>query len=166
MEKLRPLSNDHSNCFKFAFVRNPWGRLVSTYENKVRQQWESEHFTNVQYRIQFYEQFKGGSFKEFTRWIGLNGNHHERHIQQQTSLVPYDLVDFIGKFESLESNFKKLCQKMEITFHSLPHENSSTRSCQIPLHKHYTEYYDDETREIVAKKYAKDIEYFGYEFEN
>ena len=167
IEEFQTLSNDHSNCFKFAFTRNPWGRLVSTYENKVRTQWENEYFTNlpnVKYRIEFYEKFKGGSFKEFVRWIDINGNDHENHIRQQTSLVPYDLVDFVGRFETLESDFKKLCQKMKIDFSRLVHLNSSARDFHTPLHKHYTEYYDKETKQIVAKKYAKDIEYFGYEF--
>jgi len=148
-EKLQAFPNDYSNCLKFAFVRNPWGRLVSTYENKVSQPNSP--------RIKFFKQFKGGSFKEFIRWIGLNGDDHDRHIKQQTSLVPYDLVDFIGKFENIQQDFNKLCDKIGIRQQQLPHLNKTN-------HKHYTEYYDDETREIVAERYAKDIEYFGYKF--
>lgn len=156
-----------NNTFAFAFVRNPWDRLVSTYENKVRLQWQNETFSklpNVKYRIKFYEQFKDSDFKKFALSI-CNGDLDNRHIKEQLSCFPVNDMNFIGRFENLQKDFNTVCGEIGINNTQLPHSNSSQRDYFKPLHKSYTEYYDDQTREIVAKKFARDIEHFGYEFE-
>ena len=83
--------------------------------------------------------------------IHLKPQHHWIYQSDQVC------VNFLGKTESLQKNLNELCGILNIERIELGHINQST-------HKHYTEYYDDETREIVAEKYAKDIEYFGYKF--
>ena len=142
--------NTFDNYFKFTFVRNPWDRVVSFYHYQIKRNWD------------FYPFNETISFDNFVKnWM--------RRMRRQTPLAThpcYDwisdkddnlLVDFTGRFENFQEDFNIVCDKIGIPQQELPYKNKSK-------HKHYTEYYDDETRSIVAEKYAKDIEYFNYEF--
>ncbi len=142
----------HRNHFQFAFVRNPWDRLVSCFLDKTKKT------IGTKYQLRDYVKYKNHSFTEFVHAIkNEDFSNCNRHHRLQYNLINHDHVNFIGRFENFQTDFEYVCNLVGITQYNLPHWNKSKR-------KHYTEYYDDETREIVAEKYAKDIEYFGYEF--
>ncbi len=134
--------------FKFAFVRNPFERMVSVV--KYANRWHRNRGTNMHFE-----------FKEFVSSFNNKSNPtHLENVQSSKYGSQYDFTrgcDFIGKFENLQEDFNIICDKIGIPRQQLSHKNATN-------HKHYTEYYDDETRSIVAEKYAKDIEYFGYKF--
>jgi len=120
-------------------IRNPYDRVVSM--------WKTSH------------RGKGrGDQRDFSSWICFSGFNTK--LDPLIDLFSYGgkvIVDNFIRFENFQEDFNIVCDKIGIPKQELPHKNKSK-------HKHYTEYYDDETRQIVAEKYAKDIEHFGYEF--
>ena len=102
----------------------------------------------------YIDKFK--TFKDFVLSIDKTGLPNQQHLRQQTFWIDREL-DFIGKLENFQEDFDIVCDKIGIPQQELPHLNKSN-------HKHYTEYYDEETKQIIGEKYARDIEYFGYEF--
>ena len=144
---------DWQNYFKFVITRNPWDRLLSAWKNKVKEQWD-EKYACPHFRIEYFKFFYDKDFSFFVKNVNLTGNPH---VNAQSTFFDYDNINFIGKFENLQEDFDIICDKIAIPQQKLPHKNKTN-------HKHYTEYYNDETRKIVAKKYAEDIERFGYKF--
>ena len=145
--------------FKFAFVRNPYARQVSLWEYShkiVNIYKKADKKRQKKLENNYREKLKMTKFKNFKAFCAGQFFHNCKYfcIDPDTDKV---LLDFIGKVENLQQDFNIVCDKIGIPRKQLPHKNKSN-------HKHYTEYYDDETREIVSKKYAKDIEYFGYKF--
>jgi len=75
----------------------------------------------------------------------------------RSSEILNEPLDFIGRFENLEEDFKKLCEHIGVDL-DLPHKGSTKR-------KAYAGYYDDETRQMVADMFSEDISQFEYTFE-
>jgi hypothetical protein len=159
---------DFRGYFKFAIVRNPWERTISDYI------WIQKTM-NI-----------SGSVKSYlllTDAFSILKIRDERYYRLDHTIPQYNflfdtdnnqLVDFIGRFENLQEDFNIVCDKIGIPQQQLAYtkkqRDSTGRYTTISnesrkyVQKHYTEFYDEETNQIVAEKYAKDIEMFGYKF--
>ncbi len=131
--------------FKFAFVRNPWDRLVS-FHAYAR---EKLHPT--------VPEMQGLDFGHLLRLMDRGADWLGRlyALQPQSSYVRG--ADFVGRFETLKSDFAQVCASLDIRA-ALPRKNTSE-------HGSYTGYYDAWGRDFVARRYANDINEFGYAFE-
>jgi Sulfotransferase family len=133
--------------FKFGFVRNPWDRTVSLYERRESAQLHKE--------ITFDE------FVDRIRYSTFTCMYPSPKVNQLDWMVDPSgnvIVDFIGRFERLEEDWRLVADKLDID-RPLPHGNRNPQRI-----RHYTDYYTPRTRDIVARRFAVDIETFGYEF--
>src|SRR5581483_6446730 len=67
------------------------------------------------------------------------------------------IVDLVGKYETLAQDWERVCDKLRIEPIGLTKENEVPRP-------HYRTFYDDASRDLVAKRFARSIELFEYAF--
>ena len=154
--------------YKVAFVRNPWDRLVSWYSMIIGKG-----------DTTWYKRMSGlGKYNKLRQYVLDNTNSFDEFIYKCVDTIDdtdgkksfwYNqldyisdgegnvMVDYIGRFENIALDTGVVFKKLGIEGASLPHKNSSR-------HRNYRTYYTDETRDLVAERYSRDIEYFGYEF--
>jgi len=137
----------YNDYFKFGFARNPFDRLVSVYHGRTQGKLVDPDIELAKHSFKSSVKLKNKGVMKYCQPL-------TKYFVNQNNDVD---MDFIGRFENYQEDFNIICDKIGISRQQLPHKNKSK-------HKHYTEYYDDETRQIVAEKYARDIEYFGYKF--
>ena len=117
---------------KFCVIRNPYDKMVSLY---------------------FFRKSKL-SFKEFVKQTRCNNlNKH--------SINGKSVCNYFIRFEHIEEDIKTLCKKLKIDSYDislLPQHKSGIRKSK----KHWSEYYDDETKKIVYNKHKKEFELLGY----
>ncbi len=133
--------------YKFGFVRNPWDRVVSLYFRKEGLQMKDTM-----------------TFEEFVEWIKYSSStciYPVPHTNQLDWLIdPHGnvVVDFIGRFENLQNDWKTISKKLGIE-QELTHKNMNTKRTGS-----YTDFYTEKTKNIIGEKFKIDIEYFGYQF--
>ena len=132
------------NYFKFTFVRNPWDKILSQYFFRVVDKGRLRHAKRPWV-----------SFEKFVKRPFIEP--HRPQLDKISDEKGKILVDFIGRFEMIQDDFDIVCDRLEQKPRKLGHSFRTH-------HKPYWEYYDDESRRFIAKKYKKDIEYFGYKF--
>jgi len=106
-----------------------------------------------------FDAFVRNCTKEFDDFDGKK-NFLYNQLDYLTNIHGEMLVDFVGKYESFEEDMQYVLRSLGLTGDAVfTHENRSK-------HKHYSSYYNEDLKNIVAERYARDIEYFGYMFEH
>jgi len=143
---------------KLSIARNPWDRTISDFFWKRRQD------PAIKPRKRFYH-YLGVPFNdlaqprkalhEFLKSDAFVNN--DRFYINDDQLC----VDFVIRYENLSEDLAEVCKRIGLPPIELPHLKTGFRQKR----HHYSEYFDETSKAIVAEKHKNDIQFFAYKFE-
>ncbi len=147
---------DFFSTFRFTFVRNPYDRFVSSYEYLKEGGNNSNDLLFYEKHIKPYQNFDDFVLNGFLKKTEIQ---NYIHFKKQVSFIYSGsrcLVDFIGRFENLEKDYKYLSSiigvEAELQF---VNKTSDRRS--------FEEYFNtSEVKEAISSFYQDDFMQLGY----
>lgn len=146
LEQLRPYVQPEAwaSFFKFAFVRNPFDRFISYCAFITR---DGDEFDRDPQAVM--------------RDVLADPPLDHVLFQPQHSFVADPsgalLTDYVGRVEQMQASYDEIAARIGIPTATLERINTTNR-------RNYRDYYDAPLIEGVAKVYARDLEYFSYEY--
>lgn len=139
--------------FTFSFVRNPWDKVLSHYR----------------FRVKTNQTELGTRTIPFSDWvIRAYGEQDPLYYDQPKMFMAQTgwicdpegsvLVDFIGRFETLESDFSEVAQRLGRKV-ELPHLKRSSEG-----RRSHRESYSGEAAAVIERVFRQDLDVFGYEY--
>lgn len=139
-------TEEYKEYFKFAFVRNPWDKMVSEYF--YRKRWD-----NIVKKMKFKD-----FITFFLKFENDSGSHFRNQYEFISNKNDEIMVDYIGKYENLQNEINYICELIGAPPMALPMINNTR-------HLHYSYYYTKSTKNIVKERYKDDIKKFNYFFQ-
>ena len=133
-------------------MRNPWDWQVSYYHFILKEETHIRH--------ELVKSMEG--FEQYLQWVIETKNPFPKGATklQKELITDSDgklIIDFIGRYETLQKDFDYVCQRLNIQV-SLPYLNQSK-------HGDYQGYYNTKTIKLVEEHFQEDIALFGYTFD-
>jgi hypothetical protein len=147
----------------FSFVRDPYSRLLSAYLTLIPTNSTEAQAIKLQLGHPL-NKTSSISFADFVLAVEAQPistmNGHWR-IQYYQTFHPKLKHSFIGRFERLEEDLQAICRKLGIDFakYYKPERHHASDAANK-----LKDYYTDELRAVVARKYKIDFDTFGYAF--
>jgi len=142
--------------FKFTFVRHPLERAYSAFAFLKGNEPIARDLSAWRLMSRY------DNFNTFVaQWLHEDNIRRQIHFAPQTDFLTDSLgrlaMDFIGRQESLEEDFARLTDILDLSA-TLPHINPSRQREAGPAHAFCTA----RTRRLIRRVYARDFELLGY----